>query len=497
MSVKIGSRKSHLAQVQAKKVNELFLKANEGVKTELYFRPSFGDLNLDVNLSTTDQKGVFTSDFLELLKSNECDMVVHSWKDLPIDENAFTSLVGTLEREDTRDLFLIKKPSLKNKKWNILTSSPRREFNLKSFFDFVSEENQELSFSPIRGNIPTRFKKFLEDDNADGFCVAYAAVKRLKDCSDFNDENPGLWGVLNEACQWCLLPESYCPSAAAQGALAIEVLTENKELTAAVQKINHPHVFKDVQKERRILKAHGGGCHLAVGATVISHKEGELVFESGHIKDKTFRCVTFHPNALTYPDKVERSKVWVSSESVKAKRDQLNVELNSKGKKAFVVTKKASFQKDFFNAESDVLFSSGIKTWKKLFKDGHWVNGCLDSLGESQFEPDVLDAGFEKIWLTREGVPSPNGFKSVASYSLKTNLNLESFKDKDYFIWMSGELLLESLKRFPELYDKKHFIGLGRSLEKVRKVENESLLSSKLELYPFYTLDQVLKKISK
>jgi hydroxymethylbilane synthase len=492
MSVVIGSRKSHLAQVQARKVNTVFKDKHPDLKTELYLRPSYGDLNLDMDLSKTDQKGVFTQDFLELLENGGCDMVVHSWKDLPIEDTGTTRIVSTLDREDSRDLFLIKKKSLNKKNWNVLTSSPRREFNLEAFFDFLSEGEQELSFSPIRGNIPTRFEKFVQDDTADGFCVALAAVKRLKDFGEFNEENIGIWSKLDELCNWCILPESYCPSAAAQGALAIEVLNTNLEVIEAAKAISHPVVFDAIVKERQILKTHGGGCHLAVGATVISHDLGELVFTAGRVDGPSFRSTSFTPHKK-YPSKIEASKVWLSSKEVTSKRTKLAHPDLGIGRKAFVATKYEGLE-DFFDKKEvglDVIFAAGLKTWKKFYTEGVWIQGCLDNLGEDNFEPDVLHTGFEKIWLTRQGVKGPKSFKTLETYGLETSVDPKTFKNKEYFVWTSGELFANCLLKHPELKKKQHFLGMGRSRDAL-----STSITEGVEVWPYYTVEQVLENIS-
>jgi len=493
MPIVIGSRKSHLAQVQAKKVNAVFKDKHKDLETELYFRPSFGDLNLDMDLSKTNQKGVFTQDFLELLENGGCDMVVHSWKDLPIEDTGSTQIVSTLDREDSRDVFLIKKDSLNKKKWNVLTSSPRREFNLSSLFDYLSDGEQSLTYSPIRGNIPTRFEKFINDESADGFCVALAAVKRLKDFKDFNDENPGMWERLDELCSWCILPESYCPSAAAQGALAIEVLKTNDKVKAAVQGINHSKVFDAVVKERQILKAHGGGCHLAVGATVVPHDLGELVYTAGDVKGESFRSVNFKPHK-SYPEKVERSKIWISAKEANAKRTLVQeVNLDKGSRKAFVASRFEGAEYIFSNERKsdDVIFTSGLRSWKKFFEKGIWINGSLDNLGAENFEPNVLSESFESIWLTRSGIQAPEGFKAVHTYDLEVSIDESTFEGKDCFIWMSGELMKECIEKYPQLKAKHHFLGMGRSINVL-----STGLADGVEVWPFYTVEQVLEDIS-
>ena len=44
--------------------------------------------------------GVFTDDLRNDLISNQCDLIIYSWKDLPIDLGTDTVLVGSLKRID-------------------------------------------------------------------------------------------------------------------------------------------------------------------------------------------------------------------------------------------------------------------------------------------------------------------------------------------------------------------------------------------------------------
>ena len=132
----------------------------------------------------------------------------------------------------------------------MLTSSPRREHHLKEFFSYLNDKEARLSFKAIRGNIPTRFKKFLEDEEVDGFCVALAAIKRLVKDFEFNKDYPSVWKSLLQKTNWCVLPESFCPSSAAQGALALEVLKERTDLIEVLNRVNHEVDRLAVVKEK-------------------------------------------------------------------------------------------------------------------------------------------------------------------------------------------------------------------------------------------------------
>ena len=100
-----------------------------------------------------------------------------------IDLRDKTLIAGTLPRADQRDILFLKKNNfLKIKlsnKISILSSSPRRVYNLEEFSkNYLPFKLKEIKFVNIRGNIPTRFKKFIEGPE-DSFVLAKAALDRL------------------------------------------------------------------------------------------------------------------------------------------------------------------------------------------------------------------------------------------------------------------------------------------------------------------------------
>lgn len=492
MHIRLGSRKSHLAREQAETVKASLEALGHSV--ELHLRSSLGDLNLDLDLSKTQDKGVFTQDFNELLESREVDCVVHSWKDLPIEDSEKRMIVATLKREDTRDLFFIKKKALKKNKWTALTSSPRREFHLEKFFSFLSEGEIELNFKPIRGNIPTRISKFLDDEGADGFCIALAAIKRLLNNKVFNEEHPNIWNDVLRNCEWCVMPESMFPSAAAQGALAIEVLKENKDLIAVFNQLNHQSFKSEVELERKVLKDYGGGCHLSIGVTAMTKPQGKILIKSGEHEGHEFHSVKFQP-VHAYPKKVNSSQIWFSKTQSQLMRSKLNydstkvTELDS-----VVVTRFEAFDESLKPLE---VFASGVSTWKKIFKNKRrWVNGCLDSLGASSYPRDLFKRGINKhYWLTREGVEAPDGFSKLSTYKVNTEPFRTEDLDFDYYVWSSGQQMVDEILKNPVLKSKVHFVGLGRSYEFACKHLNELNLTEGLNFFTYYDLNQLLEDI--
>ena len=137
MRLKLASRKSDLARWQAVQVARAFEGLSERPAIEFIFKASLGDQNLDLPLASMGSKGVFTEDFYQDLTEGQCDLVVHSWKDLPVDVREGTQIAMTMERADTRDLLLITRSAwdkaLALGQLTVLTSAPRRIYNLGQY----------------------------------------------------------------------------------------------------------------------------------------------------------------------------------------------------------------------------------------------------------------------------------------------------------------------------------------------------------------------------
>ena len=104
MRVTIASRRSDLARIQAYEVGKALQAAHPQLEIKYSFHESLGDKNQKDPLWQMPEKGVFTQDFREGLSRGEFDLVVHSWKDLAIEEDQETEIVATLPRADQRDL---------------------------------------------------------------------------------------------------------------------------------------------------------------------------------------------------------------------------------------------------------------------------------------------------------------------------------------------------------------------------------------------------------
>ncbi|SMO85667.1 hydroxymethylbilane synthase [Saccharicrinis carchari] len=241
----IGTRGSKLALYQANKVKDELGSAYPKMLIEIKIIHTKGDKILDVALSKIGGKGLFTKELELALLAGEIDMAVHSLKDLPTELPAEFAIGAILKRGDYRDV-LVSRSGLKlnelTNKHKIATSSLRRVAGLKKI-------NNEFQIVDIRGNVGTRLQK-MEEGYCDAMVMAAAGLKRL-----------GLEKYITQV----LEPTVFIP-AVAQGAIAVETRSNDKQVNTLLQSINHIPTQQSVTAERAFMRYLEGGCQVPVGA---------------------------------------------------------------------------------------------------------------------------------------------------------------------------------------------------------------------------------------
>jgi hydroxymethylbilane synthase len=475
MRVTIASRRSDLARIQAYQVGDTLQAAHPQIEINYSFHESLGDRNQNDPLWQMPEKGVFTQDFREGLLRGEFDLVVHSWKDLAIEEDPETEIAATLPRADARDVLLVREEGWSEVErsgvMTILTSSPRRSYNLDSFLrDALPATLRELNFVDVRGNVPTRVRK-LFDLEVDGLIVAKAALDRLLEAkqSEFAKTQTELRRFLSR-CLWMVLPLRQNPSAPAQGALAIEMVRRRADVRELLAPLNCGETFAAVTREREILRGFGGGCHQKIGASVLRRPYGEITFLKG-LTDSGQALDGCSLNASRpRPPKIAKEKMWPLSaaDSDWFSRERIPANLPEEASALWIVKADANY---WSPSQGQIVWTSGLQTWKKSARRGNWVNGCAESLGEQ--EPPNLDtlAGRKLNWLklTHTEGYDEGALPTMATYRLVPNNKNVDLKGKTYFFWKSGSSFEQALSLNPWIKSMTHFCGPGntqRILEK-------------------------------
>tara|TARA_B100000749_G_scaffold280887_2_gene280034 strand:+ start:97012 stop:98568 length:1557 start_codon:yes stop_codon:yes gene_type:complete len=501
MNIKIAARQSDLARIQAYAVGDALKSKHPHLNVDYLFSKSAGDKDQESLLRSMGDKGVFTNDFYEGLCSGEFDMVVHSWKDMPTESREKTSVACTMKREDPRDILLFKKSHLRRFRGNqggdevtVLTSSPRREHNIKgfiqSYFPLVVED---VLVEPIRGNIQTRVDKFLKS-NADGMMIAKAALDRLMNSKrpEFESSRASMKKAL-ESCHFMVLPLNENPGAAAQGALAVEIASQRADLKDLLQAIHHERHFACVLEERKILASYGGGCHQKIGVTVVPHEQGEVVFQKGisdsgvvldGVEQKNSKLDEMKvPKKLTeiFPLDTDNNLFFDRSELPISIDELAMIESEETG---LYVARANGLPEDFRYNDQQCVWASGVETWKKLAQKGIWVNGCDDGLGSRRLP--AVDYFYEKklkwMKLTHNQSFNAGPFKLFYTYQLVPKAETPNLANKKYFYWMSGTQFKLAYENYPHIVDGYHFCGTGITYQEIK-----SILSGRGTVIQFYS----------
>jgi hydroxymethylbilane synthase len=122
----------------------------------------------------------------------------------------------------------------------------------------------------VRGNVPTRIDKLINQPSWDGLILARAGLERLglkirENRIQFDGRT--LFASTVEG----MLP------AAGQGAIALEVLEKSSAIRDLLRAVNHPDTWFCVRAEREFLRLLGGGCEVPIGvrATIRSAETSE------------------------------------------------------------------------------------------------------------------------------------------------------------------------------------------------------------------------------
>ena len=236
--VVVGTRGSPLALIQTREVVAKLREQRPDVEFDVKIVRTAGDRSAEAPLRSLGV-GIFVKEIEDSLLRGEIDMAVHSHKDLPPQLAPGLTIGAVTERLDPRDALV--------NRWNaslddlpagarIGTSSPRRAAQIRKWAP-------QVEVLPIRGNVGTRIAKAMGDDY-DGVVLAAAGMIRL--------------GVEERVCQY--LPADRFVPPPGQGALAVEVRSDDDATSWMLRSINHTQTRRAVMAEMAFLERLGSGC---------------------------------------------------------------------------------------------------------------------------------------------------------------------------------------------------------------------------------------------
>ncbi len=240
--LRLGTRASALATTQSGHVADA-LRAATGRDVELVPITTAGDV-LTGPLTQLGGTGVFVAALREALLRDECDLVVHSMKDLPTGAVPGLALAAVPPRASQRDVLCSRGGHTLHTLPDgavIGSGSPRRVAQLL-------RHRPDLQVRGIRGNVDTRLRK-VHDGEYDAIVLAEAGLTRLGRTDEIADRfDLDTW-----------------PTSAGQGALAVEVRSDDPELADLVALVGDAPSTAASLLERAVLAALEAGCAAPVG----------------------------------------------------------------------------------------------------------------------------------------------------------------------------------------------------------------------------------------
>lgn len=257
VKLKLGTRASPLAMVQAEEVRDRMCAAHGWDKAQVELVPvtASGDKMLDRPLAEIGGKALWTKELDAWLAEGAIDASVHSLKDVETVRPDIFTLGAILERADKRDRLIgadsiaTLPPGAK-----VGTSAPRRAAQLLN-------QRPDCEVVMFRGNVATRLAK-LAAGEADAIFLAAAGLERL-----------GEDGVGHP-----LDVDSWLP-APSQGAIAVECRSDDDKTQSFLAALDHMPSRAEVLAERALLLALGGTCHSSI-AVNCDYAGGELAMRA-------------------------------------------------------------------------------------------------------------------------------------------------------------------------------------------------------------------------
>ncbi|KAJ6126931.1 porphobilinogen deaminase dipyromethane cofactor binding domain-containing protein [Penicillium sp. IBT 18751x] len=249
--VRIGTRRSHLAVVQAEGIRASLQKIAPDRTFEIETLHTLGDKEKSTAHYEFGAKSLWTSELEEKLSSGEVDIVVHCLKDMPTSLPESCDLAPIPLRDDPRDALIVKAglpyTSLQTLPEGAVvgTSSVRRSAQLRRLYP-------HLRFANLRGNVETRLAK-VDNPESEYTCMVMSAAGL---------ERIGLRDRIN---QYMGSKDGGILHAVGQGALGLEIRKGDRETLALVSNLADRWSTLACLAERALMRTLEGGCSVPIG----------------------------------------------------------------------------------------------------------------------------------------------------------------------------------------------------------------------------------------
>jgi len=258
--IRIGTRESRLALVQAEMVRDVIEK-KEDFSAEIVAMKTTGDKILNQSLEQIGGKGLFMKELDLALMDDRTDISVHCVKDMTAELPEEYPILGVSRREDPRDVLVLPKgESQLDRTLPVGCSSRRRILQFQKMYP-------EQECKSVRGNVLTRLEK-LDRGEYSALLLAAAGLKRL-----------GLEGRISRY----FSAKEIIP-AAGQGILAVQ--GHRSFDTSCLQGYFDQQAYQEMTCERAFIRYLNGGCTSPIAA--FAKTEGDMLYLTGLYFEEEF-----------------------------------------------------------------------------------------------------------------------------------------------------------------------------------------------------------------
>lgn len=214
-SIKLGTRASKMALIQAEKVRRILELA--GASVRIVTVSTSGDVDLSVPIAGLGSPAPFCETIEAAILDGSIDIAVHSFKDLAVEMTQGLTVAAFLERDDPRECLVARGRKLSELPRGAIvgTSSARRAAQIRSL-------RSDLRTRSIRGPVDDRIRQ-VEQLSYDGAVLAVAGLARL-----------GMMDRIDEIFSLdVMLP------APGQAALAVQCRADDTDRIALLKEMDH------------------------------------------------------------------------------------------------------------------------------------------------------------------------------------------------------------------------------------------------------------------
>lgn len=254
--IRIATRRSSLAQVQARSVGGRLAEFAPGMVVDYVGITTEGDRNQSPRLASAGGKSSFVKALETALLEGRADIAVHSMKDVGAAVAAPFAVKTFGPRADVRDALVTRQGAASLADLpagaRVATSSLRRRALLAAL-------RRDLDIVPIRGNVDTRLRR-LDNGACDALLLASAGLDRLQQGARIDQR----------------IDPSALPPAPGQGALAVQFLAERSDVAELIATGVQADVERCVSAERALALRLGADCAMPLAALCTPDGQGGL-----------------------------------------------------------------------------------------------------------------------------------------------------------------------------------------------------------------------------